>query len=343
MNKYFSIILVFASLLTSCSSNKNDLEESNLKGKIWKLKETRYEGEEKFGKYQIGDKRYYGHQLYVFNEEGNLLESQRLDRNGKIERVSKYSYDKNGNCTEITTYEDDKVVQKQVNQIFDNQIVEVQVFDDEGELTEKYQYDYSGSDISSGKIFKGDGGLNLTFQNEISGGLLTKQTVKDSLEKITSIRTYERNKEGDIVTQKIEYPKDTSEYTYTFQYDYDENGNWLKQYQFDEDGKIDDILVRNIVYYDESKTAKTDEDFVGMWFVVDDNDWIEFRSDKKYDSGYKDRIKETGNWEIDTKQQILTFRADDPDDSRKYKYDFEGYQMILFTIQGEEKLRLEKR
>ena len=73
MNKYVSIILVFASLLNSCSSNKNDLEELNLKGKIWKLKETTYKGEEKLGKYQIGDKRYYGHQLYIFNEEGNLL------------------------------------------------------------------------------------------------------------------------------------------------------------------------------------------------------------------------------------------------------------------------------
>lgn len=343
MNRNFVIILVFAILLTSCSSNKNDLEELNLKGKIWKLKETRYEGEEKFGKYQIGDKRYYGHQFYVFNEEGNLLESQQLDRKGEIESVSKYSYDKSGNCTEITTYEDDEVVQKQVNQIADNQVVEVKVFDDEGNLTEKYQYDYSGSDISGGKIFKGDGSLDLTFKNELSGGLLTKQIVKDSLDQITSIRTYERNTEGDIVTQKIEYPKDTTEYAYTFQYDYDEQGNWLKQYQVDEDGKIDDILVRNIVYYDESKAAKTDEDFVGMWFLIDDNDWIEFRSDKKYDSGYKDRIKETGNWEIDIKQQILTFRADDPDDSRKYKYDFEGYQMILFTIQGEEKLRLEKR
>ncbi len=343
MKGQITIILILAALLTSCSSNKNDLEEYNLKGKVWKVKETRYYGEEKFGKYQIGDKSYYGHYFYIFNENGNLLESQRLDRKGKIERISKYSYDKDGNCTEITTYDDDKVVQKQVNQISDNLVVEVQFFDEEGKLTAKHQYDYSGSDISGGKIFEGNGSLNLTFQNEISGGLLTKQVVKDSLKQIKSIQTYERNKEGDIVTQKIEYPKDTSEYTYTFQYDYDEKGNWLKQYQFDEDGKIDEILVRNIVYYDESKTAKTDDDFVGMWFVVDENDWIEFRSDKKYDSGYKDRIRETGNWEIDTKQQILTFRADEPDDSRKYKYDFEGYQMILFTIQGEEKLRLEKR
>ncbi len=157
------------------------------------------------------------------------------------------------------------------------------------------------------------------------------------------IRVYERNNKGDINKKEYKYPKDTKVNVYSFNYDYDEMENWLKKYQFDEDGKIDDILVRSIVYYDESKASKTDKDFIGMWFEVDDNDWIEFRLDKKYDSGYNDRIRETGTWEIDGKQQILTLRADDPDDSRKYKYDLEGYHLILFTIQGEVKFRLEKR
>jgi hypothetical protein len=343
MNRKTTLILMIAVFLASCNSNKNDLEESNLKGEIWKVKETSYEGEEKFGKYQIGDKNYWGHQFYVFNKDGNLTELQRLDRKGKTERISKYNYDKDGNCMEITTYEDDEVVQKQVNRIEKGKLVEVQVFDKDGELSDKYQYNYSGDDISSGKVFNSNGKLNITFKNGYSSGFLNTQIVKDSLDEIKSILTYERNNEGDIINQKIEYPKDTSENVYTFSYDYDDKGNWLKQYQFDKEGKIEDIIVRNIVYYNESKKAKNEKDFIGMWFVIDDNDWIEFRSDKKYDSGYKDRIKETGVWEIDSEQQILTFRADDPDDSRKYKYDFEGYQMILFTIQGEEKLRLEKR
>lgn len=350
MNRNIAIILMFSALLMSCSSKKNDLEdkkndleELNLKGKIWKLKETTFEGEEKFGKYQIGDKRYYGHQLLVFNEDGNLIESQNLDENGIIERISKYTYDKDGNCIEITSYEDDDVIQKQVYKVENNQIVAGQVFDEGGKLTKKHQYDYSGADISGGKVFNSDGSLSLTFQNELSGGLLTKQIVKDSLDEIKSISIYKRNKEGDVITHKFKHINDITVYSFSFQYDYDEKGNWLRQYQFDTGDKINDIIVRNIVYYDESKTPKTDNDFIGMWFGVDDNDWIEFRSDKKYDSGYKDRIRETGTWEIDTKQQILTFRADDPDDSRKYKYEFEGYQMILFTIQGEEKLRLEKR
>lgn len=333
MKGKITIILMLAALLTSCNSNRNDLEKYNLKGKVWKVKETRYYGEEKFD----------GHRLYIFNEDGNLTETQQLDRKGKIEKTTKYSYDENGICAEITTYEDDKVVEKQVNQINNNQIKETQVFDNKGKLKSKYQYAYSGADISGGRVFNSDGGLHVTFQNKLSSGLLTKQIVKDSLEEISSIRIYERNKEGDIITQKIQFPKDTIEYVYTFQYDYDEKGNWLKQYQFDEDGKIDNILVRKIVYYDKSKVPKTDKDFIGMWFVVDDNGWFELHSNKKFDFGKKDKIRETGTWEIDTKQQILTFKGDDPFHSRKFKYDFEGYQMILFSIQGKEELRVEKR
>ena len=334
---------MFAVLLTSCSSKKNDLEKYNLKGKVWKVNEITYEGVEKFGKYQIEDKNYYGHQSYIFNEDGNLIELRQFDRNKKIKSVSKNTYDKSGNCIEITTYEDNKIVEKRLNQIENDKIVEAQVFDKNGKLSFKYEYNYSGVDISGGKVFNSDGSLDMTFQNEFSGGLLNKQIIKDSLEEITSVRYFERNKEGDIVNQKVKYPKDTTEYTYSFQYDYDEKGNWFKKYQFNEEDKINSILVRNIIYYGESNVSKTDKDFIGMWFVVYDNDWIELRSGKKYDAGYKDRIRETGTWEVDSKQQVVTFRANNPDDSRKYKYNFEGDQIILFTIQGEEKLRLEKR
>lgn len=343
MNRKITLIFTIAVLLVSCNSNKNYLEELNLKGKIWKLTQISYKGEEKFGKYQIGDKNNWGHLIYVFNKEGNLTELQQLDQYEEIEKISKYLYDNRGNCIEITTYEDDVLIQKEVMKIKRNKIIELQVFDKDEKLSNKYQYYYSGNDISSARVFNSVGKLYYTFNNEFSNGFLYKQIIKDSIGNIESIWIDERNKEGEIISHKVEYPKDTSEYVYTFKYNYDDKGNWLKQYQFDKDGKIANIIVRNIIYYKESKKAKTEKDFIGMWFVLDDNDWIEFRSDKKYDSGYNDRIKETGIWEIDSEQQILTFRADEPDDSRKYKFDFEGYQIVLFTIQGEEKLRLEKR
>ena len=272
-----------------------------------------------------------------------MTEKQELDRKGKIERISKYNYDNSGNCIEVTTYEDDEVIKKEVSKIEKDKVIEVEIFERDGKLSNKHQFEYSGNDISSEKIFNSNGNLEFTIKNEFASGFLNKQIIKDSIGEIILIYTFKKNSESDIVVKKVEIPKDTIEYVYTYKYDYDDKGNSIKQYQFDENGKIEDIIVRNIVYYNESDKAKTEKDFIGMWVVLDDNDWIEFRSDKKYDSGYNDRIKKTGIWEIDSEQQILTFRADDPDDSRKYKFDFEGYQMILFSIQGEEKFRLEKR
>lgn len=87
----------------------------------------------------------------------------------------------------------------------------------------------------------------------------------------------------------------------------------------------------------------TDTYFIGIWFTLDNEDWIEFRKDKKYDVGAQDRILESGDWEINATDKTLIFRSENPTDSRKYKYVFEGPQLILYTIQGEEKLRLEKR
>lgn len=341
--KKLAELLFIAIIAISCNTKKTDLEESNIKGKVWKIQETSFKGEEKFGKYQIGDKNYYGHSLYIFNERGNLIESQVLDRKGKPEDISKFTYNEDNLCIEITTLEDNELKRKQVNSFQGHKLIEVKLFDKKGEIVNTYRYDYKGDVISHGKILNKLGKTVNTFENDLSNEILNSQTVKDSINQVISITKYKRNKNNDLIETLANYPKDSTKYEYTFDYEYDKKNNWTKQYQFDKEGKIESIIVRNIIYYNDSKVKKDENDFIGMWFVVDDTDWFEFRKDKKYDYGYKDKITESGNWELDIKQQILTFRANDPNDSKKYKYEFEGTQIILFTIQGEEKFRLEKR
>ena len=206
-----------------------------------------------------------------------------------------------------------------------------------------YKYDYKGNVISNIKVFNKSGKVKYTFENELRNDLVVSETYKDSSNKVVRITKFKRNKNNDLIETLSIYPQDSTEYKYTFDYEYDKKGNWKKRYQFNEEGKIENIIVRNIIYYDELKDTKNENDFIGLWFEVDDNDWVEFRKDKKYDSGYENKISESGNWEIDIKQQIITLRANDPDDSRKYKYEFEGNQLILFTFQGDERYRLEKR
>ena len=59
--------------------------------------------------------------------------------------------------------------------------------------------------------------------------------------------------------------------------------------------------------------------------------------------GYDSKIWKSGTWESNAKEKVFTLRTDNDDDSRKYKYKFEGSQLIFNTVQGDEQLRLEKR
>lgn len=335
--------LIIAVVATSCNTKKSDLEENNIKGKVWKIQVTIFEGEEKFGKYQIGEKDYDGHYLYIYNEIGNIIEHHTLDREGKSKSISKYIYNDDNLLEEISTFKDNKLKRKQVCSFDGKKLIEIRLFDEKGELENIYKYDYKKNVISKVKVLNKSGKMLNTFENDYKSGLLNSQTVKDSNNKVIRIEKFKRNKNKDIIEILLIYPQDSTEYKYTFDYEYDKKGNWTKKYIFNKDGKIENILVRDIIYHNESKVPKNENDFIGIWFVIDDNDWIELRKDKKYDFGYREKISESGIWEIDIKQQIITFRANDPDDSRKYKYEFEGNQLILFTIKGDEELRLEKR
>lgn len=347
-NKIFYILIL--TILVSCTNSKNDLTESNLKGEVWKIQETSYEGEEKFGEYVVGDKNYWGHSYYEFNKAGNITVSKRLDDVGEITSLSKYTYDKSDNCISIETYKDDELTQKQVNVIDKNKIVEVKVFDEDGELESVYKYEYSGKEISVGSIFDKNDNITNSFFNELRNGLLIKQTVNDSIGETIRISRFNRNKNGDVIEQVTQFPKDTSEYKYSFSYEYDEERNWIKQYQFDEEGQIEDIIIRNIVYFGDDKKTYSENDFVGIWFVIssddswfDKDDWLEIQDNKKFDIGYDLKVWKSGTWEINSKEKIFTLRTGKNADSRKYKYKFEGYQLIFSTIQDIEQFRLEKR
>ncbi|MGS2727893.1 hypothetical protein ACU8DI_14885 [Psychroserpens sp. BH13MA-6] len=334
--------LIFLSI-ASCSKPKTDIENFNLKGDVWKIQETTYDASEKFGNYVTEDKEYSGHSYLEFNEQGNLVEYRSLDKRGKTNWNQDFKYNDKNIRTEITTLEDGKVDRKEINSINNDKITKVEVYDGDGEKTNIYNYEYSGHNISNGYVQNDKGKTTLIFKNVWNKGQLVKQEVKDSLGDLDYLDQYERNDFNDVILYTYSNPKDSIKNTYKYDYEYDEKNNWIKKYDFDKNGKIDNIIIRNIVYFDDSKKSRTVDDFIGMWFEVDEKEWIEFRKDKKYDSGYNSRIKESGTWEIDFDAKLITFRAKEPDDSKKYRFGFEGYQMVLFAMDGKEKMRLEKR
>lgn len=342
MKTKFTIILLLAFAAFSCSSNKSDLERNNIKGKVWKIQTTYFEGKEVSGKYITGFKRSFGHGLNVFDEDGKFLEFHRLNEEGQSEQIQRATYNSDNICTEINTFENDKLTERQVFLIKDEVVTGGKIYDRTGKQTYHYEYTFHNGDITEVKGFNEIGKLVSYNQGEFTKGLVHRETYKDSLGDITAVINYTRNQEGDIIEKSTKYPKDNSEYKQLYSYEYDSKRNWIRRYEFDDEGKISDILVQNIIYYDDPE-IRNEHDFSGIWFVINDTDWIEIRKDKKYDIGYNDKISESGIWEIDTDNSVITFRANSPNDSRKYKYEFEGSQLVFRTIQGKEKLRLERR
>ena len=144
MKKVLTIVLAMF-CLASCekSTQKNDLAELKLKGKVKSIREIPYEAVEKFGEVVKGALDGFGENLQItFNEKGNKIEENffisdgRLfskytykydDKGNEIERRNsfnsdvnddkytyKYTYDQQGNWTQQITYEVKNGVEKPI-------------------------------------------------------------------------------------------------------------------------------------------------------------------------------------------------------------------------------------
>ncbi len=135
--------------------------------------------------------------------------------------------------------------------------------------------------------------------------------------------------------------KDFDEYSTNknYEYEYDDRNNWIKRYKFNEAGEIDVITLREIKYYGEVLNKK---DFEEYWYDANEKTSFVFKNEEfYYGLGLLGQPKGYGTWELDTEQNIVTLNDNLQDEIQKYKYHFEGYQLVLSTLQGKEKFRLE--
>ena len=105
-------------------------------------------------------------------------------------------------------------------------------------------------DYSSGE--KSVGTVKYTYDNH---GFLVKKVVHSRA--IDATYTYENNEMGDCVKMTVERPYGTIVYTYDYRYD--EQGNWIVRLEF-EDGVFDNAVLRSFTYHKESaKPAKKEQ------------------------------------------------------------------------------------
>jgi hypothetical protein len=122
------------------------------------------------------------------------------------------------------------------------------MYNENGIIETTLNYVYSGDEISEEKTINSNSEFVSSVQKEFLNGQLVSQTEKGNNGDVQIIRKFKRNPSNDIIENLIILPKDNKEYKFTYEYEYDSVGNWIKQTRF-YDGQIENIVIRNIEYF----------------------------------------------------------------------------------------------
>lgn len=291
MRKTIFTLMGFAvCLLVSCTQEKNDLEQYQVKGNVKSIMTKYFKAVEKFGEVTLGDCRFYDDSgLVCFNTDGLITEKTSYDCDGSILTKSVYEYDSDNLLSNVTYY---KVDWQHPNGSLDSK--EVYQYNEKRQLVQSIRYDSNGVEILK-VIYEWEGKncvKTMTYHNELlsrvqvneyngnsivksvltdSDGIeikrmeyadnrLSKEVIKDYVSKSSEIKnsvpkediitTYRYNDKGlccEIGDASLTLSKGKS---YTFEYEYDQKGNWIKCTKKNSQTKIATIIaIREITYY----------------------------------------------------------------------------------------------
>ena len=98
--------IITAALIFACTClHANDLETSNLLGKVKSVTEQTFNSVER---YRIWEKeRSFDEAIYTYDQKGNRIEEAYYDSDGSLRSKSIYAYDEKGNCIEWAIYNSD--------------------------------------------------------------------------------------------------------------------------------------------------------------------------------------------------------------------------------------------
>lgn len=182
--------------------------------------------------------------IYQYDNARNKTESHWYDQEGNLLEHENYTYNKKGALVENKKYNDEYLKQKFI-----------------------YQYK-NGRKYETTEFYKEDTSLNkkkVSVYNK-NNKIVEKYTYLPE-DVLTSIRIYSYNENNDIIKVKIHTSDgmigfDTEESRqqiefetiYTYKYQYDEKGNWIKVIQY-ENKMPKKIIERHFEYY-ESKSRR---------------------------------------------------------------------------------------
>ena len=168
-----------------------------------------------------------------YDDYGNVILKDNYSSDGKITEIDTLYYNKDGN------------------------LIEIKAFDTDGDMGGKVLYKYTTDGKKSEEaVYSSDGSLLSKQSTDYDGGLKIKDSyqqnnhyqimVYDQSQQIVERSTYKILNKDNVLNE--DNLKLTS--SWMFQYEYDEHGNWINQYQYQEDEKNPTYVVeREIEYY----------------------------------------------------------------------------------------------
>jgi hypothetical protein len=203
------------------------------------------------GQYEI-DGSLYEKTIYERNENGDALKATKKNSSNEIKSYWIYEYDFNNNMTEVKTYNsENNLTNIQSNKYDENgNNIEMFLYRPENENGWKYIYKYNFENKKTEELtYKPDGSLNdrrtYSYNKDGNENLQFKFNPDGSFTKFVS----EYDKMNNLTIQNWFNEKDEQTHQTSFEYVYDENGNWLTKRR-SSNGELGMVWERQIEYYE---------------------------------------------------------------------------------------------
>lgn len=201
--------------------------------------------------YEI-DGSIYETTLYERNENGKALKAMQKNSSGELKSYWTYTYDENDNMIEVKTYDsNEKLVKIQLNQYDEKgNNVEMILKSPESENGWKYVYKYNFDNKKIEQFrYKPDGSLKdrrtYSYDKDGNENLQFKFNPDGSFMKFVS----EYDGMNNLTVQNWFDEQDEQTHQTSFEYVYDENGNWISKRR-SSNGKLGMVWERQIEYYE---------------------------------------------------------------------------------------------
>jgi hypothetical protein len=256
---------------------KTDIEEGGLFGKVKQVKLNCFAADEKSGNAIEDNRCDDNNYLIIYNDKGNaievsvhssgwrnekklfkydndrnLIELNIFDASNDLSGSYKYNYDVSGNKTGSKYYGTDNSFKKRESYKYDNKGNAIEQIEynsnDRLILRHVYKYDGKGNQVES-STYSSLASLEERYTHKYDDkGNRIETNAYDSNGNLESKGTWTYDKYNNPIQNNWFNKKGVLSSAYRYEYEYDQQGNWIKKIEF-EKNVPQKVILREIIYF----------------------------------------------------------------------------------------------